>query len=328
MEKQLTIVDPKEFGLDEQKAKEVESAFTPVKIERDQLTENYEQIIKQEITPDLSKAAGELRWKIVKIRTATDKIHKTAKAFYLAGGRFVDAWKNKNNAVCEHMENTLFAIEDHFAAIEREKKEQILEQRKNELLELEVDISFFNLADMPEESYIKLLETSKLQLQLKKEAELKAEQERIAKEKAEAEERERIRIENEKLKKEAEQREKEIAAEREKAEAERKRIEAENNKKLEVARKEREKIEAELKAKQDAERKEKQRLLDEEQKRVKAEKDALKAPDKVKLNELAAKIVSIQLPEVKSEEAKQILINVQELLNKTSNYIKEKSLSL
>jgi len=36
----------------------------------------------------------ELRLKYMKIRTATLDIHKKQKAFYLAGGRFVDGWMN------------------------------------------------------------------------------------------------------------------------------------------------------------------------------------------------------------------------------------------
>jgi hypothetical protein len=328
MEKQLMKIDPKEFGLDENQAKEVENSFIPVIIERDALAEKYELIINSEISKILTIDAHDLRMKIMKIRTSTDRIHKTAKAFYLAGGRFVDAWKNKNNAVCEQMENKLFEIEDHFAAIERQKKAEIAESRKNELVQLEVDVTFFNLADMPEENYLQLLETSKLQLKLRKEAEQKAEQERIAKEKAEAEERERIRIENEKLRKEAEEREKQITEERAKVEAERKRIEAENNKKFEAERKEKERIAAELKAKQQKEQEEKDRLAREEKAKKDAEKKALRAPDKDKLTELATRIVSIQMPDVKSDEAKQILLDVQNLLNKTSNFIKEKSLSL
>jgi hypothetical protein len=93
-------------------------------------------------------------------------------------------------------------------------------------------------------------------------------------------------------------------------------------------RQEREKLKAKLEAKQEAEQKEKQRLLDEEQKRLKAEKKARLAPDKDKLLQFAESLDSMVLPELKSNEAGDILKNIVILIGKTTSYIREKAETL
>ncbi len=105
------IVDPKDYGLDEKQGSEVEKEFLPVITERENLTSIYSDIVSKEITREIEAEAYDLRLKLVKVRTNTDRIHKAAKAFYLAGGKFVDAWKNKNNTIIEQMEEKLKEIE-------------------------------------------------------------------------------------------------------------------------------------------------------------------------------------------------------------------------
>ena len=58
------------------------------------------------------------------------------------------------------------------------------------------------------------------------------------------------------------------------------------------------------------------------------EKEKKLEPDKKKLEQLAIKIVSLEMPEVKNEEAKKIINGVIDLLNKTSNFIKTKIIDL
>jgi len=147
------------------------------------------------------------------------------------------------------------------------------------------------------------------------------------------------RLENEKLKSEAEAQAKveakRIAKEISDAKERQLKEKAAKDAHDAVLRKEREareKVEAELKAKKDAELKAIKdadaKAKSEEESRKKAEKEALLAPDKIKLENLANEIVKLTLPEVKSPEAKEILKQVQILLNKTSNYIKEKTLDV
>ena len=90
-------VNPKDYGLEESSVATIEQAFQPKIIERDALVPMYEDLVKQELTPELCKSFKELRLKMVKVRTGIADIHKTQKAYFLAAGRFVDAWKNKGD---------------------------------------------------------------------------------------------------------------------------------------------------------------------------------------------------------------------------------------
>lgn len=88
------------------------------------------------------------------------------------------------------------------------------------------------------------------------------------------------------------------------------------NDQQDAIRKKNEDAAAELKAKQEKEETErKQRELD--------QKKAARAPDKVKLLALAEAIENIEQPELKTEDGKAVLLNVQTLLAKVNKYIKE-----
>lgn len=312
------IVDPKEYGLDEKQAKEVENGFLPVIKERDNLLQSYSDIVSKEISLSLTKQARDLRLKLVKIRTDSDKIHKALKAFYLAGGRFVDAWRNKNKTIIEQMEEKLGSIENHYENIEKQKREK-LESGRKELLKPFIDESLIpaGLGIMAEEVFNNYLSDLKIAFNTKIENERKAEEQRIEKEKKEKEEQDKIKLENERLKKEAEERERLAKIERDKLEKEKRELEAKAKKEAE----ERERIEREIqlkKAQEEKERKEK----------ILAEKKLARQPDKKKLEMLAEFIIAVPMPDVKSDEAKQIISSVKELLNKTKKYIEQQLINL
>lgn len=286
-------VDPKEYGLEVDQVSTIEQAFLPKIQEREGLSVIYEQLIQSELTPELAKQAKDIRLKLVKVRTGIADIHKTQKAYFLAAGRFVDAWKNKETLPVEQMEEKLFEIEDYFPRLERERIEKLNAER-TELVRQYTDFPANGLGVMTDEVFNAYFTGCKVAYDAKIEAEKKAEEERLAAIESERIERERIKTENERLKAEAEQREKEIAAEREKAESERKEIEekarkereeleAEKQRLLKIEREKAEKLEAELKAKRDAEIAEQQQKEAEEKARIKAEKEAAKAPRKEKL---------------------------------------------
>jgi len=263
---ELVLVDPKEFGLEPEQAKEVELVFTPVIAERQNLIPEYNDIITREITKELTVEARELRLKFVKVRTSTDKIHKAAKSFYLAGGRFVDAWKNKNITVLTQMEEKLSEIENHFINIEKERIAGLQKERENEVSKYGVDGSYMQLGMMSVDIWENYILGVKLAHQAKIDAEKKAEEDRIAKEKAEIEERERIRKENERLIAEAKEKAKQFAIEKAKAEAERRKIEGK-------AKREREEADRKLKEEQEKARKEREEA-EEKAREIKAEADA------------------------------------------------------
>lgn len=319
----IVKINASDYGLEESKATEIKSMFTPMLDKMEELEVEYNEVIKEEITPGLIAKAKALRMKYVKVRTGTAEIHKELKAFYLKGGRFVDAFKNTQEFASGEKEKTLKAIEEHFENIEREKKEKLKTERIALIQPYVDDVNTYMLGEMSEDGFQKLLAGSKLQYEMRIEAERKAEEERIAREKAEAEEREKQRLENIRLKKEAEEREKAAEAERkkqaeiiakQKAEADKK--EKELRDKAEAERKAREKAEAELKAKREAEEAEKRAL-------IAAEKKAKRAPDKDKLNSFAQSIIDLQRPDVKSEEAMVILEGINNLLGKVVKYIND-----
>lgn len=317
MSTKIATIDPKEFGLETKQVETIEQAFAPKIAERDGLVEIYSQIIKKELTQSTCDEAGDLRRKLVKVRTGIADIHKTQKAFFLAAGRFVDAWKNKETAPVEQMEENLAKIEKHFILIEQERIAK-LESYRTEMLSMYTEIIPMSLGLMQEDVFTAYLNAQKEAHKAKIEAEKKAEQERIAAEKAEAAERERVRLENEALRKAAIEREKEIEAERAKAEKERiaEREEAARKQKAieDAARIEREKIEAErakieaeLRAKQQAELKVKQQAEASEKQRIEAEKQAAKAPDREKLVAFVNSIVLPELPSLKTQSANETM---------------------
>lgn len=219
---------PAEFGLQEEQAKTIESAFMPKIVEREGLKAVYENILTQEITPELCQEAKTVRLKLVKVRTGIAEIHKTQKAFFLAAGRFVDAWKNKETLPVEQMEEKLTEIEEYYSRQETARIAELQTNRAAEIASYQDPNAFVpgNLGELTEEvwnNYLLGVKTAYEQKLAAEKAAKEAEEKRIAEEKAE---QERIRIENEKLKKEAEIREAEIARERAKAEAERKEREA------------------------------------------------------------------------------------------------------
>ena len=278
MNTELSKVDPKEFGLEEAQVSTIEQAFLPKIAERDGYSIVYKQLIEKEITKELCNEAGDLRRKLVKVRTGIADIHKTQKAFFLSAGRFVDAWKNKETLPIEQMEESLSAIEKHFEKIEAEKVAKLEADRKKELANYS-DVTPFGLGAMDESVYQTYLIGVKLGYEAKIKAEQEAEAERlrlieIDKEAArlKAIEDERIRLENEKLKADAIAKEKEIEAERNR--------QAEIRAKIEAERKQ---LEDELKAKQEAERRAKEEAEKREAERIEAEKKAAKAPDKERL---------------------------------------------
>lgn len=233
---------------------------------------------------------------------------------------------------------------------EKEQHELKIQQRMVKVSKVAPEMPRSEFENMSDETFEIFFTGIEKEYNDRIEAERKAEEERIAKEKAEAEERERIRIENERLKAEAEAKEKQLAVERAKAEAERKAIEEKARKEREEADRklkaeqeaariasekaaaEKAKLEAEIKAKADAEEKARKeaeaKIIAEQKAKEAAEKKAANAPDKTKLIEFSKQIKAIQLPQVKSEEAKKIASDVEKLLEKVCVFINEKAETL
>lgn len=317
----LIKVDPKQFGLEEVKAVEINTAFAPKIAEREALSVIYNELLTKDITEEVSLEAGNLRKKLVKVRTGIASIHKTQKAFYLAAGKYVDAWKNKETLPVEQMESKLSDIEKYYEKLEAEKLAKLDESRADEIKSYLHDGSPepVNLGSMSDDVWDNYLNGVKTSYELRIKAEADAEEKRIADEKeaekkrlAEIERQKTIEKENARLKKEADKKESERLAELKKIEDKAKadklerdriaKIEADNQAKIKAdleakaeeekqarlkleaeAKKEADKLKAELKAKEDEINAEKNRLAKIEDERLKAEKLASLAPEKEKV---------------------------------------------
>jgi hypothetical protein len=330
---ELVKINASDYGLEETKAKEIESLFLPMLAKMSELENEYNDILKNEINPETCQRAKDLRLSYVKIRTGTAEIHKKAKEFYLNGGRFVDGWKNAQLFASGEKEKTLKAIEDHFENQERERLEKLRTDRLL-LLKPYTEIEPLALGHMQQDVFDNYLTGVKIAYEQKITAEKKAEEDRLALIEAQKKEQEAIRLDNIRLQKEAKEKERLAEIERkknaeilktqqEKADKER----AELLAKAEKERKEKERLEkeiaekkaAEIQAQKDAELK----IQAEQKAKVAAEKKAKLAPDKDKLLNFMQSINDLPRPDVKSIEAASISTNANSLLIKVANYIKE-----
>lgn len=341
---ELVKINAAEYGLEESKASEIKAMFVPMLTKMEELEVQYNDVLKQEISPETCQQAKDLRLAYVKVRTGTADIHKNLKAFYLNGGRFVDAFKNTQAFASGEKEKTLKAIEDHFENLYFENIKRLRDERF-ELLKPYTDIEPLALGNMEQTVFDNYLAGVKLAHETKIAAEKKAEEDRIAKEKADAEEREAQRLENIKLKVEAEEKErlaeierkknaKILADQKAKADKERERLiavaQAEHSKQAAIIaeaeekaakeRAEREKLVAQMQARKEADLK---ALADEEKRRKAEEKKAKLAPDKTKLLNFMQAINDLPRPEVKSIEAADIASKANIMLVQVANYIKE-----
>lgn len=336
MTTQLVKINPQEFGLTDETAKNIQAQFQPMLDKMVELEDEFNKIVAMPIDElNTSKMAKELRLRYVKIRTATAEIHKNQKQFYLNGGRFVDGWKNAQLFASQTKETKLEDIEKYHERLEKERKEKLHLSRVELIRQYVEDTTHLNLGDMEQDVFDAYLVAKKQAYLDKIEAENKATQERLEAERLEAERLEAQRIENEKLKAERERleaeaikREKQIEEERKKAEekkriekektekilaeqkakadAELKRMQTENEAKLKAEREERERLEAELKAKRDAEIElEKQRIEKEAFEKKQAEILA-KAPIK---KQAKVWVESFSLPQISIENHAISVIN-------------------
>jgi len=129
----LVMVDANEYGLAATEALQVEAVFMPMIAKMAALEIEFNILKAKPITKDTCKEAGKLRNRYVKIRTGTSEIHKKAKKYYLAGGRFIDGWKNAQAFTSQGKEEALLEIENHFEKLEAERIAATDAERRTQL---------------------------------------------------------------------------------------------------------------------------------------------------------------------------------------------------
>ncbi len=176
----LIKINPADYGLEENKAKQISDMFKPMLDKMTELESEYNSVIKLEASNETCKKAKELRLKYVKVRTGTAQIHKELKAFYLQGGRFVDGWKNAQLMASQGIEEKLSDIKEHFEILERQRIVTLQIKRIKELKQYIEDGQMMSgeLGNMTDEIWKNYIAGAKANCELRKEAEKKAEEER------------------------------------------------------------------------------------------------------------------------------------------------------
>jgi colicin import membrane protein len=206
MNAQIVKIDPQEFGIEETKAADIKAQFQPMLDKMVELEAEFNEVVNLPIeSPESAKKARELRLKYKKIRTGTADIHKKQKAFYLAGGRFVDGWKNAQEFSSLGKEDKLEEIEKYVENLEKQRLADLQKSRVEQLAQYEVEnTESLNLSGMADNVWENFLAGTKGNCEAKKKAEQdakEAEDKRLAEEAAK---REMVRLENEELKRQAE----------------------------------------------------------------------------------------------------------------------------
>lgn len=226
------------------------------------------------------------------------------------------------------------------------KEEARIQSRIDSLSSYGFQIDLADIKAMSDETFAKYLDAAKTQyekeLAEKEEAErlqkIKDEEERLAKEAeqkrldAERKELEELRAKQAEAQRIIDEQNAKIAAEQKKIEDEKKAIEdarlkaiADKNRadELEAARKEAAEA-ARLKTIQDAKDAEAKRIEKELKDAELAKRKLARQPDKEKVKKYIADIKAIEIPAIKSEEAKLVMQSIQLLIDKLSTYADEK----
>ena len=147
-------IKPEIFGLEVAKATEMVSGLSVAIAERKVLENAYIDVIELPITTETLTVFKELRLKIVKNRTqGIEKWHKNNKAFYLAGGRFVDAVKNKEVAINEEMESKLMEAEKFFENHQKAIAKELNDARLLKLAPYVDDTTGLTFAEFSDEDF-------------------------------------------------------------------------------------------------------------------------------------------------------------------------------
>jgi len=150
---EVVIINPKDYNLDENQGIQLRQSFNITELELKGYLEVYNLLINSEITDEVSIQSSELRKKLVKVRTNTDKIRKGLKEYHLKAGQFIDATAKIISNQTEIMETKLSEIEN-FKAIQLKKQQDALkEKRFKEIEQYNPNLLGVDLGVISEEDY-------------------------------------------------------------------------------------------------------------------------------------------------------------------------------
>jgi hypothetical protein len=161
----IVFEDVEKYNLPQQKVTEITGGLTQIIIERNTLSQQYDQVIRMDIEdPQTSKAASALRKLIKNNRTkGVEAWHKTEKEYFLRGGQFVDAIKKREVAENVRMEDALEQIENHFILKEKARIDALEAERKEALVPYQEFVaSTLDLRSMSEADFSTVLNGARL----------------------------------------------------------------------------------------------------------------------------------------------------------------------
>lgn len=148
----LQPIQPTDYGLSTEKAQNISMRFSPKELEFNALVQRYNTILTMDLDEALNDALA-LKKDYLAIEKSINEIHKAEKDFYLNGGRFVDAQKNRFIVhIAEHKKK----LDEIIKYKELQKKAElkaIADARYLELNKYMSDSSHIDVSSMSEEVY-------------------------------------------------------------------------------------------------------------------------------------------------------------------------------
>jgi len=188
MSEQLQVLElPKELqqlaaanlGLAKEKADEHLAAFAPYMSELTELSVQMEHINFETPTNDDSKKASELRKKLVKVRTGSEKEKDARKKSLLTEGNLIQNAFNLIKNACEMKEESLAKVEKYQELLRAAELERVTNARMEQLAQYECNTDRAFVGQMSEETFAQFLHGAKVSYEQKKEDERKAEEARL-----------------------------------------------------------------------------------------------------------------------------------------------------
>ena len=142
---ELTVITPEEFNLPTEKAKTILTAFAPKELEFTTLVGEYMEVISLPLEDALGKAM-ELKKRYIDIEKSINAIHKAEKDFYLNGGRFVDAQKNRYIVHITEHKKKLDSIIKYRELQDKAEKQKIIDARKETLKQYMSEVDHLDLS--------------------------------------------------------------------------------------------------------------------------------------------------------------------------------------
>ena len=167
------------IGIAKDKADEHLKAFAPFVSELTELSLQMEKINYEKPTEIDSKIAGEIRKKMVKVRTGAEKEKDTRKKSLLTEGNLIQAAYNLVKNACEMKEEGLAKVEKYQELLRAAELERITNDRIAQLQEYECNTDRSLVGQMNDETFAQFLAGAKASYEQKKEDERKAEEARI-----------------------------------------------------------------------------------------------------------------------------------------------------